>query len=168
MANTTDALELLMQDHRKVEQLFEQIDQEGATPKAKELYLQIYRELTLHTVIEEQVFYPAIAKYAEFKDLLKDSYKEHAEAKREMGEIANTPYNAPSWLKMVDKLKGDIKHHVNDEEQKMFPKVSKTLNEQQLQELGKGLANAKSSKLNSDLLSQPGPVVIQNNPSLSA
>lgn len=152
-----DAIELLMQDHKKVKGLFAQIEQ-GATPtKGKTLFNQIYHELSVHAVVEEQVFYPALAKYKEFSSLLKDAYKEHAEAKRALGEIASMDSAAPEWQKKVMTLKGDIEHHVKDEEEKLFPKVRETVDAKVLTELGKELKEAKTSNLDSPLLSQPNP-----------
>ena len=154
-----DGLELLIQDHDKVEMLFVKIETGGKNEKSEALFKQIYQELTIHAVIEEQVFYPALAKFKEMESVLKDSYTEHANAKREMGKIANLDYTSDEWMKLVEKLHKDIKHHVNDEEQKMFPKVRNLMNEQELQELGQELLKAKTSQLNSPILSQPGPLV---------
>lgn len=58
----------------------------------------------------------------------------------------------------MSKLQKDIKHHVNDEEQKMFPKVRQLLNQQQIEELGNELQKGKSSSLSSPILNQPGPL----------
>lgn len=84
-----DGLELLKQDHEKVDKLFQQIEIGGSNTQPQELFNQIYRELTIHTIIEEQVFYPALAKFPEMESLLKDAYEEHAEAKLSLGKIAN-------------------------------------------------------------------------------
>lgn len=152
-----DATEVLIKDHDKVKALFAQIEQ-GATPtKAKTLFNQIYHELSIHAVIEEQVFYPALAKYKQFSSLLKDAYKEHAEVKRQLGEIASLDSASSDWQEKVMKLKGDIEHHVKDEEEKLFPKVRETVDAKVLTELGKELKEAKTSNLDSTLLSQPNP-----------
>ena len=128
-----DGTELLKQDHDKVKQLFDQVE------AAKD---------------------PAIAKFKELEPLLKDAYTEHANAKLEMGKIANTPSSTPQWRTEVSKLHKDILHHVKDEEEKMFPQVRKVMNEQQLEELGQELSKAKKSNLSSELLSQPGPLTM--------
>jgi iron-sulfur cluster repair protein YtfE (RIC family) len=152
-----DALELLKQDHDKVKQLFQQVETANPT-QAKTLFNKIYHELSIHAIIEEQVFYPVLAKYEQFAPLLKDAYKEHAEAKREMGEIANLEAGSADWQKKVKKLNKDINHHVQDEEEKLFPQVREVLEAQVLSQLGEELDKAKSSKLNGTLLSQPNPL----------
>ncbi len=150
-----DAIELLKKDHEKVKGLFTQIE-EGATPtKGKTLFNQIYHELSIHAIIEEQIFYPAIARYKEFSSLLADAYKEHAEAKQALGEISNLDSSSDEWKKKVHKLWGDIQHHVKDEEEKLFPKVSVVMDKKELQQLGQELKQAKTSNIDSDLLSQP-------------
>lgn len=151
-----DALELLKKDHDKVEKLFTQIEEGVTAAKGKTLFNQIYHELSVHAVIEEQVFYPALAKYnSQFESLLKDAYKEHAEVKRQLGAIANLESGSEQWKQMLHKLWGDIQHHVKDEEEKMFPKVQETLDAKLLKELGAELKQAKSSNLDGTLLSQP-------------
>ncbi len=154
-----DAIALLVSDHDKVEQLFQQIEVSNPTPaKAKGLFEQIYHELSVHTVIEEQVFYPSLAKYSDFASLLKDAYKEHAEVKRMLAEIANLEPASAQWRTEVARLNKDIKHHVKDEEEKLFPKVREKFNSAALHELGTQLEQAKSSQLNGALLSQPHPL----------
>jgi len=150
-----DATELLEKDHDKVEELFQQIETGATGTKGEAVFTKIYHELSIHTIIEEQVFYPALARYAEFTSLLKDAYTEHAEAKREMGEIASLDSSSEEWKKKVAKLQKDIQHHVKDEEEKLFPKVRATMSKKELNDLGQELTKAKSSNLNGELLSQP-------------
>jgi hemerythrin superfamily protein len=150
-----NAIEFLKADHRKVEELFMQIEKEKEGPNAQQLFKQIYHELSIHAVIEEQVFYPLLAKFPDLSSVLKDSYKEHAEAKQKMGEILALNSISGEWQTMVKKLQKDIEHHVKDEEEKMFPKVQEKLGNANLEKIGKQLEQARSSKLDSQILSQP-------------
>ncbi len=150
-----DALEFLQKDHDKVEELFGRIEKGGSATKGKTLFNQIYHELSVHAIIEEQIFYPALAKFPEFSSLLKDAYSEHAEAKMALGEIANLDSSSDEWYTKVTKLQGAIKHHVKDEEEKLFPKVRQTLPAKELELLGQELKKAKTSNLDGELLSQP-------------
>jgi hemerythrin superfamily protein len=150
-----DATELLEKDHDKVEALFQQIEAGASGKKGETLFTKIYHELSIHAIIEEQVFYPGLARFSEFSGLLKDAYSEHAEAKRAMGEIASLDSSSEEWQKKVAKLQKDIQHHVKDEEEKLFPKVREKLSKQELSTLGQELAKAKTSNLDGELLSQP-------------
>jgi hemerythrin superfamily protein len=150
-----DATELLEKDHDKVEELFKQIEAGANGKKGEALFTKIYHELSVHAIIEEQVFYPALARFSEFSSLLKDAYSEHAQVKLEMGEIATLDSSSQEWNKKVTKLWKDIQHHVKDEEEKLFPQVREKLSQKELSTLGLELAKAKSSNLNGELLSQP-------------
>src|SRR6476661_4602227 len=112
----TDAIELLVKDHDKVENLFTRIEQGVTADTAKELFTTIYHELTLHSIVEEQIFYPAIAKNPAFKDLLKDAFSEHAQVKQQLGDIANMEPASAEWTRMMGKVWKELKHHINDEE----------------------------------------------------
>src|SRR3546814_2494057 len=82
MANPqfTDAIALLKADHRKVEDLFEQFEKAGSPARKKTLARQICLELKIHTLIEEEIFYPAFRGRIE-DDTLDEAYVEHDGAK---------------------------------------------------------------------------------------
>lgn len=150
-----DAIELLEKDHDKVENFFTQIEQ-GVTPtKGKTLFQSIYHELTIHAIVEEQVFYPALAGNPKFKDLLKDAFSEHAEVKQQLGQIAYLQPASAEWTKMLGVVWKELQHHIKDEEEKLFPKVREFLSEKELNALGAELKEAKASNLDSELLSSP-------------
>src|ERR1051325_3843733 len=76
-----NAIELLTADHKKVKGLFEKADDlEGG--KLKVIFDQIKRELETHTYIEETIFYPAVEKIQELKDMVRESLKEHNQVGR--------------------------------------------------------------------------------------
>jgi hemerythrin superfamily protein len=150
-----NALELLKKDHDKVENMFTQVEQGVTAAKGKTLFKNIYHELAVHTIIEEQVFYPALAGNPQFKALLKDAFSEHAQVKQQLGTIAYLEPASDEWNKMMGEVWKELKHHINDEEEKLFPKVREVMSEKELKALGAELKEAKSSTLDSDLLSQP-------------
>jgi hemerythrin superfamily protein len=152
-----DAIRLLEASHRKVETLFQQIKlkQTSQPQEAKANFDELYQELSIHTIIEEQVFYPALTKYEGFHDLLEDAFKEHAEARLALSEIAALKPSSNEWRTRLEKLEKEINHHVKDEEEDLFPRARKFCSQEELVTLGLDLENAKSSRLNSDLLSQP-------------
>ena len=81
-----DAITLLKNDHREVEQLFEQFEKAKGDGRKEKLALQICKELTNHTMLEEEIFYPACEGKVE-EDLLKESFVEHDAAKVLIAEI---------------------------------------------------------------------------------
>jgi hemerythrin superfamily protein len=68
-----DAIALLKADHRAVEELFEKFESTKSAAKQKALALEICTELVIHTMIEEEIFYPALKGKIE-SDLLDESY----------------------------------------------------------------------------------------------
>jgi hemerythrin superfamily protein len=112
-----DAIALLKADHRKVEDLFSKFDTAKSSSKKAELAKQICTELTVHTMIEEEIFYPA-CKGAVEADLLDESYVEHDGAKVLIAEIEAAGPDADFFDAKVTVLSEQIKHHVKEEERR--------------------------------------------------
>jgi hypothetical protein len=147
MASTKaqDAIALLEEDHRKVEDLFEQFEKARGEGRKEKLALEICKELTIHTIIEEEIFYPALEGKAD-EDLLKESFVEHDAAKVlileiEAGEPSDDFYDAK-----VKVLKEEIEHHVEEEEKPkegLFAQAREA--DVDLKELGERLAMRKET-----------------------
>lgn len=111
----TDATHLLAKDHRTVEDLFEKYEKaSGAENKAK-LAKQICTELKIHTLIEEEIFYPALRGKIE-DDMLDEAYVEHDGAKVLVNEIASGGPDEEFYDAKVKVLQEQIEHHVKEEE----------------------------------------------------
>jgi hypothetical protein len=116
---TQDAIALLKQDHREVEQLFEDYEKAGGDGRKRTLAEQICLELSVHAQIEEEIFYPACEGKVD-EDLLKESYVEHDGAKVLIAEImAGDPSGDEFYDAKVQVLSEEIKHHVEEEERRM-------------------------------------------------
>jgi hemerythrin superfamily protein len=121
MADTKsqDAVALLKQDHREVEDLFEQFEKASGDGRKQKLAEQICLELSVHAQIEEEIFYPACEGKVE-EDLLKESYVEHDGAKVLIGElIAGGPKEDEYYDAKVKVLSEEIEHHVKEEEKRL-------------------------------------------------
>jgi hypothetical protein len=113
-----DAIALLKADHRKVEGLFAQFEAATGAGKKKAIAEQICLELTVHTKIEEDVFYPACEGAVE-EDLLKEAYVEHDGAKVLIAEIEAGGPGDEFYDAKVKVLSEQIAHHVEEEEQRV-------------------------------------------------
>ena len=113
-----DAIALLKEDHRTVEELFAQYEKARGDEKKSELANRICMELTIHATIEEEVFYPACEGKVE-EDLLSESYVEHDGAKVLIGEIQSGSPADEYFDAKVTVLKEQIEHHVEEEEKRM-------------------------------------------------
>jgi len=122
---TQDALALLKEDHRKVEKLFKDFESAKGDGRKEKLARQICMELTVHTTIEEEIFYPACDGKIE-EDMLKEAYVEHDAAKLLIAEIeAGSGKTDDFFDAKVQVLGEQIDHHVKEEEDELFPKVRK-------------------------------------------
>jgi hypothetical protein len=136
-----DAIALLKADHRKVEELFEKY--EKSRSKKVDLVKQICTELTIHTIIEEEILYPA-CKDAVEEDMVEEAYVEHDGAKMMIAELeAGKPDDAFFDAK-VKVLSEEIKHHVKEEEKRdgLFAQLRES--DADLAALGEQLAARKA------------------------
>lgn len=112
-----DAIALLKEDHRTVEKLFKDFESAKGDGRKERLARQICLELSVHTKLEEEIFYPACEAAVE-EDLLKESYVEHDAAKLLIAEIeAGSGESDEYFDAKVKVLQEEIEHHVEEEEQ---------------------------------------------------
>jgi iron-sulfur cluster repair protein YtfE (RIC family) len=138
-----DALELLKQDHEKVADLFEEADDSDDQPQKERIFEKIKTELETHTYIEETVFYPALEKHEDLKELVKEAYEEHRQVKTLLTEITGLVAGSEKFDAKLKVMKENVEHHVEEEENEMFPKVRRVLDDKKLETLGRELAAAK-------------------------
>jgi hypothetical protein len=112
-----DAIALLKADHRKVEDLFARFEAAGEADKKKHLVRQICTELTVHTILEEEIFYPACKGKIE-DDLVREAYVEHDGAKVLIAEIEAGGPDQEFYDSKVKVLSEQIEHHVHEEEKR--------------------------------------------------
>ena len=126
-----DAVELLTRQHREVEDLFEQFEKLGddAKDKKKKLAEEICNALTMHTMIEEEIFYPATraagGEEEETEDMVDEAIVEHASAKDLIAQILDMDASDDLFDAKVKVLSELIEHHVQEEEGEMFPQARK-------------------------------------------
>ena len=138
-----DALELLKKDHRKVAELFEQVEATEDEKKHRQLFEQIKGELETHAHIEEAVMYPAFEKKEELKDMVLEAYEEHKQIKTLLREIAALSDGSERLDAKLKVMGENVEHHVDEEENEMFPKVKKLYDKEQLERMGQELEAAK-------------------------
>jgi hypothetical protein len=143
MVGKQDAIALLKADHRKVEELFEKYEKTKGEGAKEKLAMQICMELSIHTAIEEEIFYPACEGQIE-EDMLKEAYVEHDAAKVLVAEIEAGDHDDDYYDAKVKVLQEQIEHHVEEEEKQrnsMFAQARKA--ELDLDGLGDRMAARK-------------------------
>ncbi len=131
-----DAIKLLKDDHRQVEEWFDEFEETKSASKKQKLADQICLALTVHTQIEEEVFYPACREAGIEEDMMDEADVEHDGAKKLIAEIESGKPGDDHWDAKVKVLGEMIKHHVKEEEQRggMFAKAKQA--DLDLKELG--------------------------------
>jgi hypothetical protein len=117
-AKQQDAIALLKQDHRTVEELFEKFEKASGDGRKQRLAEEICLDLSVHAQIEEEIFYPACEGKVD-EDLLKESYVEHDGAKVLIAEIMAGGPSDEFYDAKVKVLQEEILHHVEEEEKRM-------------------------------------------------
>lgn len=113
-----DAIAMLKADHRKVEELFASFEKARGAERKQTIAKQICTELIVHTIIEEEIFYPA-CKGAIEVDLLEEAYVEHDGAKVLIAEILSSEPSEEFYDAKVKVLSEQIEHHVEEEEKRV-------------------------------------------------
>ncbi len=147
-AKKTDAISLLKDDHKKVKKLFKDFSKmkDKAQDTDKEaLVTEICKELTVHAQIEEEIFYPAVRKAIDDDDLLDEATVEHASAKDLIAQLQTMPVSDPLYDAKVTVLGEYVDHHVQEEQDEMFPKAKKA--KMDMESLGKKMASRKRALL---------------------
>jgi hemerythrin superfamily protein len=141
------ALELLIADHRKVEDLFEQYEseKEGEEETRRALAAKICGQLTVHATVEEEIFYPWLRENLDDMEMLEEAYVEHSSAKDLIAQIESAGDIDDAFNAKVKVLSEYIKHHVKEEEQEIFPAVRDS--KEELDELGQQIASRKGELL---------------------
>lgn len=116
-----DPTKLLEADHRSVEDLFDRIEQaegDDRTPLIEELRTS----LTAHMQLEEQTLYPAMAPVTG-EEAVEEGNTEHELARKALADVVELGPDEPGFGAALDALKAGIEHHVEEEENEVFPKL---------------------------------------------
>jgi hemerythrin superfamily protein len=148
-----DAIALLKQDHKTVEGLFKQYEALGdrAVKQKQKVVAKIIRELAIHSAIEEMLFYPAVRAAAARNqsrtneaadDLVLESLEEHHIVKWTLAELEKMSPEDERYDAKMQVLMESVKHHVEEEEEDLFPKAQRLL-KNVLDDLGVRMEKAK-------------------------
>ncbi|MEO8179638.1 MAG: hemerythrin domain-containing protein [Deltaproteobacteria bacterium] len=129
------ATSLLESQHRKVEALFKKL--KGGRSDPRIVLEELSSSLAAHMAIEQGIFYPRIKELD--SDLVNESYEEHAVAELALKRLLMTDPDEEEFQARVTTLMELIEHHVEEEEKELFPEVEKTMEEEELAQLGKAM-----------------------------
>ena len=143
-----DAIALLIADHNRVRGLFARFETAKEAEDAATMSTlgdEIFTELTVHTTIEEEIFYPWIRGLAdEVSELVDEGVQEHHVVKVLMEELGGLSAEQDEWVAKMAVLIENVEHHADEEETEMFPKVTSNSSAEQREELAQQLEARKA------------------------
>lgn len=137
-----NAITLLKDDHKRVKELFRQYGRVGRGAKKTKARLvgEMIKELSQHSMIEEAVFYPECrSRVPESTDDVLESLEEHHIVKWTLDELRTMNPSEERYDAKVTVLMENVLHHIKEEEQELFPEVSRQLTRRDLNEIGEAL-----------------------------
>jgi hemerythrin superfamily protein len=144
-----NAIDLLKADHERVKGILSQLSEstDRAIKKRTELLAKLEMEVSIHTRLEEEILYPAFKQEGG-----KDEAEMYYEAKEEhrtvdslvLPDLKNTDPSQPEFAGRVKVVKELLEHHIEEEEEEMFPKAEEILGKAKLEELGNQMEAVKA------------------------
>jgi len=124
---TTNAIAMLKEDHQKVKELFERFEEtNGSATKAK-IVSEVLMALKVHATVEEELFYPALRQNIEDEEgIMDEADEEHHVAKVLIAELEKMTGDEDHWDAKFKVLAESVRHHIKEEEGKMFKEAKKT------------------------------------------
>jgi hemerythrin superfamily protein len=123
----TDALQLLKEDHDKVKEAFKQFEKMDRSDVAtcRELVASVCADLRIHTMLEEEIVYPAVREAIDDGDLMDEANVEHESAETLIGQLEAMEPEDPKYFATFTVLGEYVNHHVEEEEGEMFAQAKK-------------------------------------------
>jgi hemerythrin superfamily protein len=141
-----DVIELITQDHREMERLFDTLRSGKGSPS--EMATHLTHLLIAHSRAEEERVYPVIAKAApEEKDEVRHSEEEHQEAEHLALQLQRTDPGDEQFLTLLDQLVASVNHHVRTEESEVLPALREAVDQSRLEELGEEFRTRRQQAL---------------------
>ena len=118
-----DAIQMIRDDHRRVATLFRDFEEAPDAQTKKAIFDNIFMELDVHTILEEEIFYPSVQRQGE-RETIRHAEEEHGLVKQLLNEIVKLDPKDPSFESKVHVLKDNVRDHVAEEESEMLPKAA--------------------------------------------
>ena len=142
-----NAIALLEADHQKVKKLLNELESttERGVKTRSELFATIKGELTLHEIVEEEIFYPELKAHPKAQDIVLEAYEEHHVVDVLMGELEALDVSDETWGAKGKVMKENIEHHIEEEEGEMFRQARQVFDTAELDDLGARMEARKVS-----------------------
>jgi hemerythrin superfamily protein len=148
---TLTAIDLLKEDHDKVKKAFKEFEKmdRSDSETCRQVVRSVCDDLRVHTMLEEEIFYPAVREAIDDEDIMNEAAVEHEAAKTLIEQLENMEPDDPNYFATFTVLGEYVMHHVKEEESEMFPQAKKA-KELDLQALGEQI-RARKEELMADV-----------------
>ena len=135
------ATDFLKKQHREVMKLFKEVEKTDAPRERKRLMTDIAAHLKVHTTIEEEIFYPAVREIGTEKveEMMLEAVEEHHVVDLVLEELPQVDPAADTFEAKMTVLRELIEHHVEEEQDEVFPMAERKLGKERISELGERL-----------------------------
>ncbi|HEY2990598.1 MAG TPA: hemerythrin domain-containing protein [Candidatus Binatia bacterium] len=135
-----DAVQLLRQDHQKVQELFKQFEESEDRQTKKQIAATALNELKVHAALEEELFYPAVRQEIDEEEKVDEAEEEHHVAKLLISELEKMTPSDDHFDAKFKVLAESVKHHIEEEESEVIPEIESEIDGA---ELGERMAERK-------------------------
>ena len=141
-----NAIDLMLADHEKVRKLLEELDKttERGIRTREELFAKVKSELTVHEIIEEEIFYPTLRQHPNAKDIVLEGYEEHHVVDTLMGELSALPVDHETSGAKITVRQENNGPHVAAGEGELFDKARPILSPDELEQLGRVMEDRRA------------------------
>jgi hemerythrin superfamily protein len=132
-------IQILKRDHREVKSLFRRLEMSTkgrGRVTAQKVFSSLKNALDAHTLGEEEIVYPRLKEFEKTRDIILESYEEHRMVTQLLNDLAELSLEDETWMAKLSVRKEMVNHHVQEEEETLFPKVEKLLEKDDLEEIG--------------------------------
>lgn len=144
MADRRDIVEVLTHDHREVEELFAQFEVTTDAEELRKIRDQVVTELIRHSAAEEQHLYPAVRDHVPGGDALADKeIKDHNKVEEALKTLEKMDTEDPGFVHTFRQMSNEVRAHIKEEEEDLFPQLREHTTPDQLRELGNKIQSAK-------------------------
>ncbi len=123
--------DILKAEHKQVSDLIQQAMRDGS----KETFFKVKAKTDPHLLGEEKLFYPLLEQKDDLRELVSHAYEEHNEIKSISSELESMDAGSSNWTSKIKELDESVSHHVEEEENKVFPAAQKALSEDKAQQI---------------------------------
>ncbi|QIG78455.1 hemerythrin domain-containing protein [Stakelama tenebrarum] len=128
----------LKRDHDRQRVLLKQLEEtHGDTAERRDLFEKLRLELQAHAAAEEESLYATMLACPDLRDEARHSVSEHKEIDDYLGELVETDMASGAWLQKFKEMKHRYEHHIDEEEEEMFPAAAKQLSDKAEERLAK-------------------------------